>query len=49
LRSQADVRALSADVDPFDQQLDDPCLFGWEQLVPEGIKSVQCVAHVGFA
>jgi hypothetical protein len=26
------------DIHPLDEQLDEPCLLGWEQLVPDGGK-----------
>ena len=38
-----------ADVDPLDQQLDDPRLLGREQLIPKRIEPLQRLAHIGFA
>ena len=42
---QAQVDALRADVDAFDQQLDDARLLGREQLVPEWVEVSQGLPH----
>ena len=48
LGPQPDVGAVRADIDPLDQQLDDPRLLGREQLVPERVEPLQRLAHLGL-
>ena len=47
--TQPQVKALLADIDTLDQQLDDARLLGREQLVPERVEVLERSPHLLLA